>query len=794
MAASEQDRYLALTEHAPVGLFEMDAELQCVLVNQRFCAMTGLTPEAAMGDGWGAALHPDDVEAIAVEFSRAMQAGDDYRIEHRWVRPDGTVTWCLAVGKARRDAAGQVTGFLAVVTDVTAEHHTEARLAALLEASSDAIFIIDTDTTIRYVSPEMTRRYGWVADELIGTPGIDLLHPDDLGAAAEAMERLLAGGPGAQLRVEYRSRHRDGHFVPVEAVVTNCLDNEAIGGLVLNARDVTDRLRSEQLLTEAQEHYRRSVETADKGIWTIDPDNRTTFVNRRTAEMLGYSVDEMLGASLFAFMDDEGRTIWCENLERRRTGISEHHDFKFRHRDGHAIWTRLSTSPILGDDGSYEGATALVTDVTAQREIEEQLRYNEARLTALFEASSDIMAVLEPSGEWHASPAGTRILGYPMGFDPPGGILSLVHPDDLELAATAIQEMFEDCRSGHEPLRVRIRHLDGHYRWFDCTAKNQLDDPNVKGIVIIARDVTLQKEAQDAQRTAESRFRSAFERGPLGIALIGLDGRFMDVNPAFCKTVGRSRDELIGTESVLLVQDEDRERIVGEGRDRVLGDVAEVRPVWMRRPDGTIVWILADVALVPGATGEPDCIIALMADVTERKRLEERLEFQAFHDPLTKLPNRALLQDLMEQAWERRTSTGTLALLFVDLDRFKLVNDTLGHDAGDEVLLLAARRLAGSMRTGDTVARLGGDEFVVICEAICGRDEAVTIANRIRESLARTYRLSAGTAQVAASVGVAIDTDHVTVDDLLRDADVAAYRAKELGRDRVEVFNRVVGL
>jgi diguanylate cyclase (GGDEF)-like protein len=197
-----------------------------------------------------------------------------------------------------------------------------------------------------------------------------------------------------------------------------------------------------------------------------------------------------------------------------------------------------------------------------------------------------------------------------------------------------------------------------------------------------------------------------------------------------------------------------------------------------------------DVSLVTLPDGTPDYTIVLVADVTERIKLEERLEYQAFHDPLTALANRARLHSLLELAWANREEPGRLALLFVDLDRFKQVNDSLGHVAGDELLLLVARRLERSVRAGDAVARFGGDEFVVICENITSRDEALQIAGRIRESLARTYRLSSGDASVAASVGIAIDDEQESVDDLLRDADMAAYRAKDLGRNRVELAHR----
>ena len=206
--------------------------------------------------------------------------------------------------------------------------------------------------------------------------------------------------------------------------------------------------------------------------------------------------------------------------------------------------------------------------------------------------------------------------------------------------------------------------------------------------------------------------------------------------------------------------------------------------------DGRVVWMMSDVSMVSAADGTPEYTIVLAADITERKELEHKLEYQAFHDPLTKLANRALLRTQMEQAWERRTEPGRLALLFVDLDRFKQVNDTRGHEAGDELLILVARRLLSSVRGGDKVARFGGDEFVVVCEDVASRDEAV----RSPAASARAWPAPTGSApveaNVAASVGIAIDDGQESVDDLLRDADMAAYRAKELGRNRVELARR----
>ena len=539
------------------------------------------------------------------------------------------------------------------------------------------------------------------------------------------------------------------------------------------------------------DRYRALVEHAPAGIFHIDADLRCTYVNPRWSEITGIPRDVALGFGWTESVHpDDLDSIIVAFDEAMRTRSDLRVRARYVRGDGSIGWA-AAIATIEYDSGEFAGFTGMLEDITEQHETEERLAYNEARLSALFAASSDIMAVMEPDGSWHASPAGTRILGYPIGHEEPGGLLGLVHPDDLDRAIQAVAEVTSGMRKPHEPVRLRVRHIEGHYRWFECIGEDRTDDPVVGGIVIIARDITEQKLAEDGRAEAETQFRTAFELSPLGIALIDLEGRFIDVNPAFCHTVGRVEEDLIGHDAITLVVPEDRERVVAHGTERIEGSGDRFpEPVRLLDADGRQVWVLMDTSLVNDHDGEPSYFIALITDVTERKKLEERLEHQAFHDPLTQLANRARLRELLERAWARREADGKLALLFVDLDRFKDVNDTLGHDAGDEVLLLAARRLERAVRAGDAVARFGGDEFVVICEHVAGTDEAAAIAGRIRESLAVTYRLRAGSAEVAASVGVAVDGGEQSVDDLLRAADRAAYRAKELGRNRVEVAGR----
>jgi diguanylate cyclase (GGDEF)-like protein/PAS domain S-box-containing protein len=411
-----------------------------------------------------------------------------------------------------------------------------------------------------------------------------------------------------------------------------------------------------------------------------------------------------------------------------------------------------------------------------------------ARLEKLFLASTDVITVLMPDGDWHASPAGTRILGHPAGYEPEGGLLSLVHPDDIELAFAGLAEVAAGTRAPNEPVRVRVRHADGEYLWFDCTATDLSEDPDVGGIVIVARDVTGEQRAEAERDDVEARYRATFEHSPLGIAIIALDGAVVEANHALCRMVGRSSDAIVGAAITALVHPADR-ALLNQRTDPQLPGLEAPHAETMRlvHADGQTVWAHADTSLIRDADGEPTHWVALLADITDRKRLEARLEHQAFHDPLTGLPNRARLAEVLEHAWAMRRADAHLAVLFVDLDHFKRINDERDHDAGDELLTIVARRLRAVVRGGDGVCRYGGDEFVVVCPDVEDPEQATVLAQRIQQSLSQPYLLTSGPAVIGASVGVAIAADHASTAELLRTADRAANRAKCSGRNQVVV-------
>jgi len=389
-----------------------------------------------------------------------------------------------------------------------------------------------------------------------------------------------------------------------------------------------------------------------------------------------------------------------------------------------------------------------------------------------------------------------RLLGYPIEewTSTPQFWRSHVHPDDRE---RALETTLHAASLGldHE-LEYRFIAADGRSVWLHDVAKAERSADGrphqLRGIMV---DITERKHAEAAMRESEERFRTAFNAAGSGMALVGLDGRFLRVNDELVRLSGYSSSELLATSFISITHPDDQaagrsliRRILTGGQRTFLLDQRYVHK------SGALVWVTVSASLICDDDGRPMYLIAQIQDITERKRAEDLLEHQALHDPLTGLPNRTLLLDRLRHAIGRAKRTNAAAaVLFLDLDRFKLVNDSLGHDAGDQLLVAVARRIQSVLRPQDTAARFGGDEFVIVCEDVLAPEDAEHIADRVAEALRTPFALPDGETFLTASIGIAISrSDGDTPESLMRDADAAMYRAKERGKARYELFDEVL--
>jgi diguanylate cyclase (GGDEF)-like protein/PAS domain S-box-containing protein len=301
----------------------------------------------------------------------------------------------------------------------------------------------------------------------------------------------------------------------------------------------------------------------------------------------------------------------------------------------------------------------------------------------------------------------------------------------------------------------------------------------------------LNEDARAETMASENRFRSAFDDAPTGMAIVGLDGVINRVNDAFCTRTGFVEADVVGRALDDLTPAEDRD---GLPWPRVEEGVRETERRFVRA-DGSIGWALWQHSLITDSDGRPASYVSHCLDISKRKDAEQELSWQAHHDPLTGLPNRALFTQRLAGALDRRRSDGNgrVAVLFVDLDNFKVVNDSLGHEVGDRLLEAVAERLRRVLRPEDVIARFGGDEFTVLVADVTDERQAVRVADRLAGALRSPIVVDGEQRFITASVGLSLaDPDaegETQAHVLLRDADAAMYRAKEMGKARTEVFD-----
>ena len=367
-------------------------------------------------------------------------------------------------------------------------------------------------------------------------------------------------------------------------------------------------------------------------------------------------------------------------------------------------------------------------------------------------------------------------------------LLERVHPDDLP----RYQEALEACTvgGGFLSLDLRVMHPGGEMRWISARARHRLDRVGRPHVVGVSWDITDRVEASARAKLLAM----TFERGGEAIFISDPEFRIVEVNPAFAGLTGIGQGLAPGMDAAeIFAERGNREQF------RSYAAIALDRGSWQGeiwgRGSGGIprpFWLV--LAVVRDERGEPSSYVGSFVDISERKGAEEKIEFLAHHDALTGLPNRFSLQSRVDQALSQAVRSGErLALMFIDMDRFKLINDSLGHDVGDQLLLEIARRLRTSVRSSDIVARLGGDEFVVALPGAGDDDAIARMAEKLRQELSAPYNLRARLLHSSPSIGIAIAPEHgSTVETLMRNADAAMYRAKDVGRNNFQFFDRAL--
>ena len=374
-------------------------------------------------------------------------------------------------------------------------------------------------------------------------------------------------------------------------------------------------------------------------------------------------------------------------------------------------------------------------------------------------------------------------------------LVDVVHPPD----AAAVSRQLRALVSGEiEHLRAETRLVcgDGRVVWICVHAACVREtDGTPQCVVAQIEEITERRKAVAAVAEAEELFRSTFDLAPVGMILSDAHGVLLRVNPAYCRIVGRAADALVGSTVDAMTHPDDQAVTATQVDALATGAVAQfsIEKRYIHA-DGHVVWVSVSASCIRDVAGAPLFLIGQVEDITEQRATRERLAHAAIHDPLTDLPNRDLFIDRLEMALRRARRSGNhVAVMFLDLDRFKMVNDNLGHEVGDRLLRAVADRMSSALRESDTMARFGGDEFTVLCDDVTDEAHALEIADRMRLAMRQPLSVTGGESFVSFSIGIALSTDgEESGSTLLRQADIAMYRAKQRGSAHVEVYREDV--
>lgn len=408
-------------------------------------------------------------------------------------------------------------------------------------------------------------------------------------------------------------------------------------------------------------------------------------------------------------------------------------------------------------------------------------RDHEVALFLLAEEASDLIARYTPDGTVvYVSPSVKRILGYSADEIIGHSLFEFVRPQD----EADVRELLIECMKSPEARCVtfQIRRKNGAYIWFETTihSSRDRDTQEIFELQTTSRDVTERKHTERALREAEERFRSAFDFAAIGMALISEPGWFIRVNQSLCRILGYTDSELLAMTFQEITHPEDLEKDVRYTQQILSGEInhyqMEKRYI---HSDGHYVWALLSVSLTRDSETNQPMFISQIQDITDRKAAEAKLADHALRDSLTGLPNRRLLWDRIQHALDRTGRRAeSLAVLFMDIDDFKTVNDRFGHSVGDDVLREIAARLTSILRVGDTLARLGGDEFVIVCEDLLDGSVLESIVARIDEVMRPPVDVGPLRQRLSLSTGVALPEPGAGVDDVVAQADRSMYRMK----------------
>ncbi|HEX7273022.1 MAG TPA: PAS domain-containing protein [Casimicrobiaceae bacterium] len=797
-ALKAQEAQLRLfADNIPGPIAYLDRSLRYTFVNQAFAnwvnrpqdEIYGRTPYEVM---------PSDVTAFLRPIIRRAQEGENVEYERVGVSADNQRRWMHGRIAPDLDGTGKVRGLYCTEYDIHDLKLTEQALASREEQLRlftdnipEPVVYLDQGRSYTFVNDAFLRLVGLERDDVLGKAAEDVLGTEVVEVQRPYLERAARGES-----VTYESERLDanGNMRWLRnRIVPDFRFDGTIKGYYIVGHDITDLKEAQDALAARESQLRAIMDGVPAPVAYIDREERCQYVNRTFLHYFGLTAEQIKELRL---RDVVGHGIYQSAqvmLARALRGESTSFDRLVPGANGVRRWMTIRVVPDMSGEREIAGAFVLMNDIHGLKQAQEALRASEAELRLIMDNVPARVAYIDRDYRF-------RFLNR--------------HNEEWlsesrkELTGRRISEVVGEARGRQlQPLLSRVLagetisteqmlvQPNGEQRWESVHfAPNRDAEGNVVGIYAVHTDIHDQKRNEEALRRANWMLSSHINNTPLAVLEWDRDFRLVRWSPQAEHIFGWRAEEVLGMPLTgsQLTHEADREQVT-ELVDKLMAGT-EPRATGLNRnyrKDGETIWCEWYHSCLLDEQGGIVSILSFVQDVSSRIQAEERLQYLATRDALTGLPNRVLLQERLTQAIaQARRSGQRVGVVFIDLDRFKNVNDTLGHRIGDELLKRVTAALSSALREADLLARLGGDEFMVIVEDFDDPDVLNRIAQKLQDAVSQPFEIEEHDIYVTSSIGISLYPDDGDApEELLKHADVAMYRSKELGRNTYQFFD-----
>ena len=654
------------------------------------------------------------------------------------------------------------------------------------------IYVVQNGNFV-YVSPLFQKVSGYSPADLISRNPIDLIHSDDKEKIRKLAISSLKGKNTEAY--EYRFIKKTGDLMWVLEKVTSIQykgHRAALGSFM----SITEHKRIENELLLSEEKYRNILENIEDGYVELDVSGNFIFFNEALCRIQGYPREELIKKTYRDLMDEENtKKMFTRYNKVYTTGESEKEvPYEIITKSGDRRHLETSITPMKDAAGRIFAFRGIVRDRTESRHAEEVLRQNEEKYRAMIETIQDGYFEIDLNGKYtfvndvicqHLKYSREELIGHsPKLYQ---------SPENLKKNVAAFNKVYETGKPVNS-FEMQVTRKDGTIQISEVSIsliRNTQGKPI--GFRGISRDITKRKQMEETIRESEERYRTIIEEMEEWYFETDLTGNITFFNDIFANVLGYSQKELTGMNFRDFIKKEDSDSVY-----RLFNQVYKTGkstknfPYKFVRLDGTVT--SAEFSIFPKWDKEAKIagFRGVGHDITERKRAEERIQYLATHDGLTGLPNRVMFSQLLNHAIQAaRRYKRQFAVFFIDLDRFKIINDTLGHEAGDQLLQEIATRFRQTLRAVDVIARMGGDEFVILIEEVSDLSQVATVAHKILATAIKPIMIMGEECRVTASIGISsYPKDGEEEQSLLKNADIAMYFAKEEGKNNFQFYSK----